>query len=136
MSHDWQTQKAETFQTFKQGARGVKLPKEAVVVFYFLAEGIKPQWAAAEKALALFKDIEASGGFLHQLKEGTIQRKIQESAAKEQELFDLGEVGKGFHGRRNWAFRGEITPHRIERYFHESFLAGPRGGRIRPQGSR
>lgn len=45
----------------------------------------------AEKALALFKDIEANGGFLHQLKEGTIQRKIQESAAKEQELFDSGK---------------------------------------------
>jgi methylmalonyl-CoA mutase len=45
----------------------------------------------AEKALALFKDIEANGGFLTQLKEGTIQRKIQESAAKEQELFDSGK---------------------------------------------
>ena len=32
----------------------------------------------AEKALALFKDIEANGGFLTQLMEGTIQRKIQE----------------------------------------------------------
>ncbi len=45
----------------------------------------------AEKALVLFKDIEANGGFLTQLKEGTIQRKIQESAAKEQELFDNGK---------------------------------------------
>jgi methylmalonyl-CoA mutase len=45
----------------------------------------------AEKALALFKDIEANGGFLAQLKEGTIQRKINESAAKEQELFDSGK---------------------------------------------
>lgn len=45
----------------------------------------------AEKALALFKDIEANGGFLKQLKEGTIQRKIQESAIKEQELFDSGK---------------------------------------------
>jgi len=45
----------------------------------------------AEKALELFKDIEANGGFLTQLKEGTIQRKIQESAAKEQELFDSGK---------------------------------------------
>ncbi len=42
----------------------------------------------AEKALKLFKDIEANGGFLSQLKEGTIQRKIKESAAKEQEDFD------------------------------------------------
>lgn len=45
----------------------------------------------AEKGLALFKDIEANGGFLTQLKEGTIQRKIQESATKEQELFDGGK---------------------------------------------
>ena len=45
----------------------------------------------ANKALILFKDIEANGGFLHQLKEGTIQKKIQESAQKEQELFDSGK---------------------------------------------
>lgn len=42
----------------------------------------------AEKSLALFKDIEASGGFLKLLNEGTIKKKIHESAAKEQELFD------------------------------------------------
>ena len=45
----------------------------------------------ADKALVLFKDIEANGGFLAQLKENTIQRKIQESAIKEQELFDSGK---------------------------------------------
>ncbi|BCY28493.1 methylmalonyl-CoA mutase subunit beta [Flavobacterium okayamense] len=45
----------------------------------------------AEKALALFKDIEANGGFITQLIEGTIQRKIKESADKEQELFDNGK---------------------------------------------
>lgn len=44
----------------------------------------------AEKALVLFKDIEANGGFLKQLKNGTIQRKIKESAAKEQEQFNTG----------------------------------------------
>jgi len=44
----------------------------------------------AEKALALFKDIEANGGFLKQLSEGTIQRKITESADEEQALFDAG----------------------------------------------
>jgi len=42
----------------------------------------------AEKGLALFKDIEANGGFLKLLNDGTIKKKIQESAAKEQELFD------------------------------------------------
>lgn len=44
----------------------------------------------AEKALVLFKDIEKNGGFLKQLKEGTIQRKIKESAAKEQTQVDDG----------------------------------------------
>lgn len=42
----------------------------------------------AEKALVLFKDIEANGGFLKQLNDGIIKKKIQESADKEQELFD------------------------------------------------
>ena len=46
----------------------------------------------AEKALELLKNIEANGGFLKQLKEGTIQRKIKEVAAKEQHLFDSGEL--------------------------------------------
>ncbi len=45
----------------------------------------------AEKALALFKDIEANDGFLKQLGNGTIKRKTDESAAKEQELFDSGK---------------------------------------------
>lgn len=45
----------------------------------------------AEKALTLFKDIEANGGFLKQLNEGIIKRKIQENADKEQELFDSGK---------------------------------------------
>ena len=44
-----------------------------------------------EKALVLFKDIEVNGGFLKQLNDGIIKRKIQESADKEQELFDSGK---------------------------------------------
>lgn len=42
----------------------------------------------AEKSLTLFKDIEANGGFLKLLNDGTVKKKIQESANKEQELFD------------------------------------------------
>lgn len=42
----------------------------------------------AEKALELFKSIEATGGFLSNLKSHQIQKKIKESAAKEQELFN------------------------------------------------
>ena len=45
----------------------------------------------AEKALLLFKDIEAKGGFLKQLNDGVIKRKIQESADAEQALFDSGK---------------------------------------------
>ena len=37
----------------------------------------------AENALDIFKTIEKGGGFLKQLKEGTIQRKISENAQKE-----------------------------------------------------
>ncbi|MEH6408584.1 MAG: methylmalonyl-CoA mutase family protein, partial [Leeuwenhoekiella sp.] len=44
----------------------------------------------AEKALTLFKQIEAEGGFLKLLKYGNIQRKIKESAQKEQDAFDSG----------------------------------------------
>lgn len=45
----------------------------------------------AEKALLLFKNIEAKGGFLHQLKNHTIQRKIRESAQKELQRFEMNE---------------------------------------------
>jgi methylmalonyl-CoA mutase len=45
----------------------------------------------AEKALTLFKDIESNGGFLKQLNDGIIKRKIQESAEAEQNLFDSGK---------------------------------------------
>jgi hypothetical protein len=41
--------------------------------------------------LVLFKDIEANGGFLKQLNEGN-QKKIQESADKEQELLIQEEI--------------------------------------------
>ncbi len=46
----------------------------------------------AEKALAIFKLIENGGGFLQQLKEGSIQRKIKENALKEQEQFDNSTI--------------------------------------------
>ncbi|QRM89776.1 methylmalonyl-CoA mutase [Lacinutrix sp. WUR7] len=65
----------------------------------------------AEKALELFKDIEAKGGFLNQLKEGTIQRKIKESATKEQEQFDTGEIallGTNKHPNKNDKMKDEL----------------------------
>ena len=65
----------------------------------------------AEKALHLFKDIEANGGFLKQLKEGTIQRKIKENATKEQQQFDSGEsilLGSNKHPNPNDAMKNEL----------------------------
>lgn len=42
----------------------------------------------AEQALEVFKSIEKGGGLLAQLTEGTLQKKIKESATKEQKWFD------------------------------------------------
>ncbi len=58
----------------------------------------------ADKALSLFKDIETNGGFLKQLNEGIIKRKIQESADKEQDLFDTGKeilLGTNKHANKD-----------------------------------
>ena len=65
----------------------------------------------AEKALELFKDIEKSGGFLKQLFEGTIQRKIEEKATKEQTQFDVGQevlLGTNKHPNINNKMKDEL----------------------------
>ncbi|MFT5753850.1 MAG: methylmalonyl-CoA mutase [Flavobacterium sp.] len=65
----------------------------------------------AEKALELFKDIEANGGFITQLIEGTIQRKINESAQKEQDLFDNGKevlLGTNKHPNKNDKMKNDL----------------------------
>ena len=46
----------------------------------------------AEKALIIFKQIENGGGFIKQLKEGNIQRKLKESATKEETQFRENEI--------------------------------------------
>ncbi|MBT8253264.1 MAG: methylmalonyl-CoA mutase [Flavobacteriaceae bacterium] len=48
--------------------------------------------ALASEALKVFKDMEANGGFLQQLKSGTIQRKIKESAEQQQNKFNNDEL--------------------------------------------
>ena len=65
----------------------------------------------AEKGLALFKNIEANGGFLKQLKEGTIQRKIKESATIEQEQVNNGKIvllGTNKHSNTNDKMSNEL----------------------------
>jgi len=66
-----------------------KNAKEAATNSYYIEE-ITNQ--LVEKSLSVFKDIEKSGGFLKQLKEGTIQRKISENAQKEQQLFEENKL--------------------------------------------
>jgi methylmalonyl-CoA mutase len=65
----------------------------------------------AEKALLLFKEIEANGGFITQLIEGNIQKKISESAAKEQELFDSGKenlLGTNKYPNKNDSMKNDL----------------------------
>jgi methylmalonyl-CoA mutase len=65
----------------------------------------------AEKALELFKDIEKNGGLITQLIEGTIQRKINESAHKEQELFDNGKeilLGTNKYPNKNDSMKNDL----------------------------
>lgn len=68
----------------------------------------------AEKALEIFKNIEKSGGFLKQLKEGIIQKKIKESASAEQELFDSGVLkllGTNYHTNPNDRMKHDLELH-------------------------
>lgn len=50
MSHNYETQRRETYATFKN-IQGIKLPKTAVVDFIFFIEEMDADWASLEKAL-------------------------------------------------------------------------------------
>ena len=50
MAHNFETQRRETYASFKD-IQGVKLPKEAVVEFAFFVEELDADWGAFEKAL-------------------------------------------------------------------------------------
>ena len=65
----------------------------------------------AEKSLILFKEIESNGGLIEQLKKGTIQKKIQESDLKEQNLFDSGKeilLGTNKHPNPNDRMKNDL----------------------------
>jgi methylmalonyl-CoA mutase len=66
----------------------------------------------AEKALLLFKDIEKNGGLISQLIEGTIQKKIKESAQKEQDLFDSGN--EILLGTNKYPNKNDLMKHDLE----------------------
>lgn len=50
MSHNYESQRKDTYATFAQ-SKGVKLPKEAVVDFLFFIEELDADWAKLERAL-------------------------------------------------------------------------------------
>lgn len=68
----------------------------------------------AEKALGLFKEIEKAGGFLKQLKANTLQKKIKESAQKEQVLFDNQE--EILVGSNRYQDSSDTMKHNLEIY--------------------
>ncbi len=80
----------------------------------------------ATKALELFKDIEKNGGFVNQLFEGTIQRKIKENAQKEEEQFLRKEliltgINKHVYANENLKDSLEIYPF-TKRKSHQTIL--------------
>ena len=82
----------------------------------------------ADKALTLFKDIEANGGFLKQLNEGIIKRKIQESADKEQDLFDAGKeilLGTNKHANKNDRMKHDLELFPFVKIKHRKTLITP-----------
>ncbi|MCG2460457.1 methylmalonyl-CoA mutase subunit beta [Flavobacteriaceae bacterium F89] len=65
----------------------------------------------AEKGLELFKSIETGGGFLTQLKNHTLQKKIKESAQREQQRFSAGQevlVGTNKYQNTNDRMKDEL----------------------------
>lgn len=51
MRHDYEAQRRETFDTFREVGRGVQLPATSVVDFLFIVEELDANWQACEKAL-------------------------------------------------------------------------------------
>jgi hypothetical protein len=51
MAHNFETQRRETYATFKEAGKAVKLPKEAVVEYLFFIEELDANWAKLEAAL-------------------------------------------------------------------------------------
>ncbi|MCI2227572.1 methylmalonyl-CoA mutase subunit beta [Polaribacter sp. MSW13] len=65
----------------------------------------------AEKALEIFKQIEQSGGFLKQLKDGKIQKKIKESSEKELEKLNKKEIvllGTNLQSNKNDTMKNDL----------------------------
>jgi methylmalonyl-CoA mutase len=79
----------------------------------------------AEKSLDIFKQIEKGGGFLLQLKDGVIQRKVNESAVKEQKMFDKGLlhiVGSNSYENKVETMDSFIRKYPFQKYNHRKTI--------------
>jgi methylmalonyl-CoA mutase len=82
----------------------------------------------AEKALHIFKQIEKGGGFLQQLKEGVIQKKIKESAQKEEADFlskKILLVGTNFQQNTKDTMKNELEIYPFVKQRHIKTLITP-----------
>ncbi len=52
MDHNFEAQRRETFDTFRQ-SKGISLPKTAVVEYAFFIEELDASWPALERALRM-----------------------------------------------------------------------------------
>lgn len=50
IQHNYEAQRRDTFATFKQAGRSVRLPKESVIDYIFFVEENDANWGACEKA--------------------------------------------------------------------------------------
>jgi hypothetical protein len=51
MAHNFEAQRRETYATFKEAGKGVKLPATAVVEYLFFIEELDASWTRLEAAL-------------------------------------------------------------------------------------
>ena len=83
MSHNFETQRRDTYASFKN-TQGVKLPKEAVVEFLFFIEELDANWKALEKAR------QAAGFRTKRLEDGVV------GPGFEVEVFNVLGAGDAF----------------------------------------
>lgn len=79
----------------------------------------------AEKSLEIFKLIENGGGFLKQLEEGIIGKKIEESNKKEQDLFNKGNsiiIGSNSFINENEKINSSIRKYPFQKYTHQKTI--------------
>lgn len=82
----------------------------------------------AEKALLIFKQIEKGGGFLRQLKEGIIQKKIKESVQKEEADFLSKKsvlVGTNFQQNKTDTMKNDLEIYPFSKQRHIKTLILP-----------